>query len=155
MTNREYYKEQILDIACSGAAIAFDKETGKIEICKDGFDCYRCLFENLYPHTPCDEAMKRWFESEHIEKPKLAKNEKLFLSLLNEKWKYMTRDKYGYLWVHDLKPLKLTDVWKYSLSDGMRVSDLVIDMFSMVKWEDEEPWSIEDLNKLPVKEEEN
>lgn len=152
MTNREYYKEQILDVACSGASIAFDKETEKIEICRDGFDCCRCLFENLYPYTPCDEAMERWSESEHIEKPQLTKNEKLLLSLLKEKWKYMTRDKYGYLWVHDLKPLKLTDVWKHSLIDGMRVSDLVIDMFSMVKWEDEEPWLIEDLGKLPARE---
>lgn len=158
MTNREYYKEQILDIACKGYPIGVNKTSGNPSSCGGSLWCAECLFrykEDYHGSGNCTRFVQEWANAEYVEKPKLTKNEKLFLSLLNEKWKYMTRDKYGYLWVHDLKPLKLTDVWSYSLINGMRVSDLVIDMFSMVKWEDEEPWSIEDLNKLPVKEEEN
>lgn len=31
--------------------------------------------------------------------------------------------------------------------------DMHGDVFSFIKWEDEEPWSIEDLKKLEVKDE--
>ncbi len=150
MTNREYYKEKILDIACNGGSISIDKMTGELFECTEELKCEDCLFHI----SECEDQIKKWANTEHIEQPKLTKNEKLFLSLLKEKWKYMTKDKYGCLWVHNFKPLKLDDVWKYDLLGGVRVSDLVTeDMFSMIKWEDENPWSIEDLKKLPVEEE--
>ena len=161
MTNKEYYKEQILDIACSGAAIAVDKATEEIASCGyiygDGsITCEQCLF-NLNDRGECEEKCKEWCASEHIERPKLTKNEKMFLSLLKEKWKYMVRDQNGDLFICDTQPIKDIDVWDQKKCNWVWIDDRLLDSckFTMVKWEDEEPWSIEDLNKLPVKEEEN
>lgn len=44
MTNREFYKEQILDIVCTGAVVALDKRTNKPCKCSCT-DCNNCIFE--------------------------------------------------------------------------------------------------------------
>ena len=158
MTNREYYKEQILDIACSGAAIAVDKTTEEIAICGyiygDGaIACEQCLF-NLDDREECEEECKEWCASEHIERPKLTKNERLFLSLLSKVWRYMARDRNGRLFIFDQSPLKNSNLgmWDNRTSLAIRVDILIGDSFSIVKWEDEKPWLIEDLKKIPVEE---
>ena len=150
MTNREYYKDQILDIACKGGSLSIYKITG--ELCKCGtFECDDCLFDNC----ECENQIKHWANAEYIEKPKLTKNENCFLSLLNERWKYMARDKNGTLYLYDQKPAKgnYSGVWNdISENYPIRIDTLMDDDFSMIKWEDEEPWSIEDLKNLPVEE---
>mgnify|MGYP006927029578 CR=1 FL=1 len=154
MTNREYYKEQILDIACNGGSISIDKMTGELFECTEELKCEDCLFHI----SECEDQIKKWANTEHIEKPKLTKNEKLFLSLLHERWKYMARDQNENLFIFDQRPSKDYDInmWNNTRSPYVsRVDVLIRDSFSMVKWKDENPWSIEDLKKLPVEEEEN
>ena len=63
MKNKEKYEEEILDIACSGSSIAFDKTTNKVVPC-NGLCCSNCLFGHN-----CDEAIKEWCESEYVEPP--------------------------------------------------------------------------------------
>lgn len=65
MTNREFYKEQILDVACSGGAFAVDKRDGKIGECLMDIHCNNCLFGPSY--NTCMKAIKEWSEQEHIE----------------------------------------------------------------------------------------
>ena len=155
MTNREYYKEQILDIACNSGLISIDKTTGKLFKC-GVFDCDDCLFNVI----KCEDQIKEWANTEHIENPQLTKNEKLFLSLLQEKWKYIARDMDDSLLLYASKPIKHIDIWGVYDSDGTNIDALSIDTlllddckFTMVKWRDENPWLIEDLKKLPVEEE--
>ncbi len=163
MTNREYYKDRILDIACNGGSIAVDKTTHLLHNCRsskeeESFPCCECLF--FIYDGDCDDQCKNWCNQEHIEKPKLTKNEKLFLSLLQEKWKYIARDMDDSLLLYASKPIKHIDIWGVYDSDGTNIDTLSIDTlllddceFAMVKWKDEEPWLIEDLKKLPVEEE--
>ena len=116
MTNRDFYKEQILDIVCQGDSFAFN---------------------------------------EHIENPKLTENEKKFLDILNPNFRYIARDKDGtaYVFPASEKPTKDTafNAWcgvKFHRIDP----EMFNGMFSMIKWEDEEPWIIDDLRKLEVTE---
>ena len=64
MKNKEKYAKEILEIACSGSSLAFDKTTNKVVPCS-GLLCSNCLF---YNHC-CDKAIKEWFESEYVEPP--------------------------------------------------------------------------------------
>ena len=158
MTNREYYKDQILDIACNGGSIAVDKTTHLLHNCRsskeeESFSCCECLF--FIYDGDCDEQCKNWCNQEYIEKPKLTKNEKLFLSLLKEKWKYMARDKDGDLFIYNKHPFKNIDGWNLTDGNYICINDLLLDdcKFTMVKWKDKEPWLIDDLKKLSVEEE--
>lgn len=75
MTEREYHSSEILDIACSGSAIAL--KDGKVVPCDDQIECRECGFypkgddirhcsyEN-YWHC-CDYEVRRWSEQEHRE----------------------------------------------------------------------------------------
>ena len=65
MTNREKYKEQILDIACSGYKVAIDKTTMKPVPCKDIL-CSDCYF-GFKVGIKCNDACKEWCESEYVE----------------------------------------------------------------------------------------
>ena len=68
---------------------------------------------------------------------------KNFLNLLLPKSKYIARDRNNKLYVYTEKPVR----WScYQIS-----ADIFGDIFSFIKWEDEEPWGIEDLKKLEVK----
>ena len=152
MTNKEYYKEQILDIACNGGSISIDKMTGELFECTEELKCEDCIFD--IDIGSCEDQIKKWANTEHIEKPKLTKNEKLFLSLLKEKWKYMARDQNGNLFIYDAQPIKDIDVWNSKKCNYVWIDDRLLDSckFTMVKWADEKAWSIEDLKKLPVRE---
>ena len=63
MKNKEKYAKEILEIACSGSSLAFDKTTNKVVPC-NGLRCSNCLFGRN-----CDEAIKEWCESEYVEQP--------------------------------------------------------------------------------------
>lgn len=66
MTNKEYYKEQILDLACEGVgAIAYNKQTNTLCNCHD-IGCVHCLFSNN-TGTSCNDMFKKWLRSEYIE----------------------------------------------------------------------------------------
>ena len=63
MKNKEKYAKEILEIACGGSSLAFDKTTNKVVPC-NGLCCSNCLFGHN-----CDEAIKEWCESEYVEPP--------------------------------------------------------------------------------------
>ena len=84
------------------------------------------------------------------EEPTITTDEKIILRNVDSKYKYIARDIDGYLYVYYEEPKKGEHRW---LSSN-RIGCLKIfnNLFHMVKWEDEEPWLIEDLLKLPEKE---
>ena len=149
MKNREKFAKEILDIACKGNHFGVTK-AGEIISCAET-DCERCLFND---DIDCDISLEQWSESEYVEKPTITSREKNFLDLLLPKWKYIARDNNNELYIYNEKPERRDCDW-YS-NDGIlfRISTRFFgNMFGFIKWYDEEPWSIEDLKKLEVKDE--
>ena len=64
MKNREKFENEIMDIACAGSNIAFDKETNKLTMC-DGMSCSKCAF--YLGDIACSNKVKEWCESEYEE----------------------------------------------------------------------------------------
>lgn len=67
MTNREYYKEQILDIVCSGYDFGFNNEKQNIGKCKD-IDCNKCAFSDISTWN-CNVKKEEWANAEYVEPP--------------------------------------------------------------------------------------
>ena len=64
MKNREKFEKEIMDIACSGHNIAFDKEANKLTRCYD-ISCGKCAFSSF--GTSCTDKIKKWCNSEYKE----------------------------------------------------------------------------------------
>lgn len=147
MKNKEKYAKEILEIACSGGSIAVTKECRRIVPC-DSIYCVTCLFCD----TDCKENVKEWAESEYIEKPVISKKDRAFLEYLGKELKYIVRSESDNLMAFQNSAEKREDGWVIGSGALKSLQKLNID-FPMVKWEDSEPWLIEDLKKLEVVEE--
>lgn len=147
MTNFEYYKEQI-------KAIGFNfgiARSGKLLKCSS-FPCVDCAFHC----NECSEYKFKWLceeREENKEQPKLTKNERKLCETLNKKC-YIARDEDEKLTIYPTQPIKCMSFW-YDYSEnyiGILNAIFTDCNFSFIKWEDEEPWSVEDLLKLEVME---
>lgn len=153
MKNKEKFAKEILDIACNGKSIAITKEN-KIVCCSD-ISCGSCMFDSRVKHIECSQACREWAESEYVEKPTITSREKAFLNALIFRCDYIARDGNNSLYVYCNKPIRnsMNKSWIID-GDSYYVSkDMYGDVFSFIKWDDEEPWSIEDLKKLEVRDE--
>lgn len=148
--NKEKYSKEIVDIACNGNIIAVVRSTGELRPCCE-ISCGECLFNT--GTSPCREEIRKWAESEYIEKPVIviSKRDRAFLDCLKDKWKYMARDDISSaVYVFSEIPKKSKGGYLTYTGEVRRSStDFNID-FPMVKWSDSEPWLIEDLKKLEV-----
>lgn len=158
MKNREKFAKEILDVACKGLEFAVTKSS-KITYCSQ-ISCKKCIFKSPKDsEKTCRIKRYEWSESEYVKKPKytITSKEKMFFDLISAKWKYIVRDNNGVLYAIDSLPIKKYDGWRIenmSMCDYYYISNnLFGNMFDFIKWEDEEPWSIEDLKKLEVKDE--
>ena len=80
---------------------------------------------------------------ERKEKPKLTEDEKIILKNIPKKYKYIARDKSGLIFLCSKKPSKCDYSW-------IGYNDIAFPydhLFQFIKWEDEEPYSIENLLK--------
>lgn len=144
MTNFEYYKKEILEITNKGCDVAVINN--KPVSCESLEYCTEC---QLKQHENCKSTLTKWFCAEHIEQPKLTKKERQFCELVETGW--FARCKNGDLCIYSEKPTKLTNCWfsNYKTYSNITLFNLP---FPFIKWEDEEPWSVEDLLKLEVEE---
>lgn len=151
MKNKEKYLKEIVEIACDGNCIAVDKNSGKVKPCCYS-SCSNCLFDDShYRDSDCDRTRRKWAESEYVEHPVISKRDRAFLYFLIGKYEYIARDKTGKLYVYDAKPVKYDSFWTISCGKYFGFDNCCINIdFPMVKWEDSEPWLIEDLKKLEV-----
>lgn len=83
------------------------------------------------------------------EDPTITEDEKVILRNLPGKYEWIARDESGVLHIYHDKPKREGFVW--AVGFGSRCLNLFNHLFKMVKWEDEEPWKIDDLLKLDVK----
>ena len=88
------------------------------------------------------------------EEPTITNAEKIILRNIDSKFKYIARDKGGMLYLYEMKPSKFLDGDHWNQMKDAESFNHFSHLFTMVKWEDEEPWRIEALLKLPEKDEE-
>lgn len=148
MKNREKFAKEILDIACNGRSIAVTKEN-KIAYCSN-ISCESCMFDGCGNRRSqaCSDRLREWAESEYVEKPTITLREKKFLDLLLPNYKYIAREKNGFLLAYTEKPIKILETWGLANCALINMFDI---KFDFIKREDEEPWSIEDLKNLEVR----
>lgn len=148
MTNREKFAEEILDIACSGSMIAKNKFTGELVPCMV-MCCENCEF-SLGALLSCGREIKDWANAEYIERFEISKKDREFLEYIPREYKTIVRNKCGNLYVcKDIPDKDLNANTWFSAEDRIFITKMNIN-FPMIKWEDEEPWSIEELKKLEV-----
>lgn len=147
-TNFEFYKTKLLSSIFEGDFCI--KKDGTIGICSETL-CPECVLYEFAKNGTCnvEEALK-WANAEHIEAPKLTKRERAFCEAVKEGW--IARDEGGTLyWFPQNESVeKMASIW--SASEYSNISFMILE-FSFVKWEDEKPWSVEDLLKLEVMDE--
>lgn len=86
------------------------------------------------------------------EEPTITEDEKVILRNLPADYEWIARDgRNSELYIYPDKPDKHEGFWMAKCD--YRSLDALSHLFVMVKWEDDEPWRIEDLLKLDVKEE--
>lgn len=81
--------------------------------------------------------------------------EKVLLKNIDKNFKYIARNRDSTMFVYGDKPEKevgILNMWIRRPDSYIANLAVYVHLFPMVKWEDEEPWLIEDLLKLPVKE---
>lgn len=150
MTNFEFYKDKIMKIGT--VDIAVDNE-GNVYQCCD-IDCSDCLFDC---YGSCEKKQMEFLYAEHKEVPKLTKKERLLCEILETG--YIARDGNlfdDYIYYYPTLPERKNDHWEdvdESYVDLELFERKIPNPFSFIKWEDEEPWKVEDLLKLEVIEE--
>lgn len=144
-TNFEFYKDQILEIAKIGSlAVCNDKPVSCGEI-----QCTCCLFKRDEYGCAQGRELFEWLYAEHIEAPKLTKRGRAFCEAVQTGW--IARDECGGLYFYEEAPTKHGILWS-SNSGIYELPETIWELFSFAKWEDEKPWSVEDLLKLEVEE---
>ena len=75
---------------------------------------------------------------EEIEE-RFTEDEKVILRNLPEKYKWIARDKYGYLQIAEIEPQKLEDEYVCYNVWVCKHFNIYDHLFKSIKWEDEEP----------------
>lgn len=151
MKNKEKFAKEIAELACNESDIAVSKATGNPIDCNIiKCDCCALYKGGTYNDGTCRGALRKWAESEYIEKPAISKRDRAFLEHFYPYIHYIARDMDGKIYVYIDKPHKLIDCWESSGCESDKSLKFFKLDFPMVKWEDSEPWLIEDLKKLEV-----
>ena len=108
----------------------FDENLNIID-CDNGLDIMK-----VYKDYTCKELL--W---ERKEAPKLTEDEKVILRNLPKEYKWIARDLSGMVYIFIERPEKGQAIW-YGCGQPMIP---FYHLFQFIKWEDEEPYSIEEL----------
>ena len=125
--------EKALVSLISGWCVSLDEYNENLTSAKDytNFDIMK-----VYNDYTCEVLM--W---ERKEAPKLTEDEKAILRNVPNQYEWIARDKKGSIFLYIDKPVK-RDFW----FDDYGTIRLPFDhLFQFIKWEDEEPYSIEEL----------
>lgn len=96
----------------------------------------------------CDDSCKiDWLKSEHKEIPKLSDAERVILENIDKDYEWICRDKNGYLNVYIGKPTKNEEGSIWVWHTDYREINVFPNLFQFIKWEDENPYNIEELLK--------
>lgn len=144
MKNKEKFAKKIVEIVTSddNDLLAINLQTK--ELCKcNSIRCVDCLFHSH--NSKCSEFRNKWANSEHVELIKLTLAEKIILENIDSNFKWIARGENNYLFCHERKPMK-SKVDRMMFLDGGNFSRIPFDnLFKFIKWEDDQPHSIEDI----------
>ena len=127
-----------------------DEEDIFVDLTGDGYYYFESLYFNtnyknsdivimkVYKDYTCKELL--W---ERKEMPQLTEDEKVILKNIPYDYKWIARDLDGCLYIYSSKPEKGITTWANS---GLPMIPFY-HLFQFIKWEDEEPYFIEDLLK--------
>lgn len=127
-----------------------DEEDIFVDLTGDGYYYFESLSFNtnyknsaivimkVYKDYTCKELL--W---ERKAKPQLTEDEKVILKNVDKDYKWIARDKDDTLSFHYVKPHKEAYFW--SSLEANYVDDLFPNLFQFIKWEDNEPYLIEEL----------
>lgn len=139
ITNLEFYKDKLVELGNDVAIV-----NGVVCKCSES-NCTNCI--------ACDSGdLIQWFLKPYQDPTHVLTRKERQLCELVEKG-YIARDVEGWLYVYKQKPHKEGSYWNTDSEDYFdlfEMKDVVQLDFSFIKWEDEEPWSIEELLKLKV-----
>ena len=110
----------------------FDENLNIID-CDNGLDIMK-----VYKDYTCKELL--W---ERKDEPKLTEDEKAILRNLPKEYKWIARDLSGMVYIFIERPEKGQAIW-YGCGQPMIP---FYHLFQFIKWEDDEPYSIEELLK--------
>ena len=120
---------------------------------EDNIDCYfteQIMKEECGDKKSCDECRKaliKWLNEEYKEPVAISADEKVILRNLPEEFKYIARDSNTDIFIYKTKPTKKLSAWINTVTSSIAPFDLYNHLFQFVKWEDDEPYSIEELLK--------
>lgn len=147
-TNMEHYRNEILEILENGYHDFSLREDGSFASC-GGMNCDDCVFGAEKTKVNCCKAKTLWMMEEYKPEITLTVKEKRFLEIAETGW--ITKDEDGEIKCHISEPIKMACYW--TSSDEYYNLTTHKELFPFIKWEDEEPWIIEDLRKLKVEDE--
>ena len=144
-TNMEHFRSEITDVLNEWDD--FGRVNGKLAKCY-GATCNKCEFSrfNNDLNQACSNAKIKWLMSEYKPEPVLTAREKHFVEFAQEGW--LARNSSNKLIFHKAKPTKREYMWISFRNSCTLGANLFGDMFPFITWEDEEPWSIEELRKV-------
>ena len=125
-----------------------DEEDIFVDLTGDGYYYFESLYFNtnyknsaivimkVYEDYTCSKLL--W---ERKDEPKLTEDEKVILRNLPKEYKWIARDSSGMVYIFIEKPENRQAIW-YGFGQPMIP---FYHLFNFIKWEDEEPYSIEEL----------
>lgn len=157
MINAEKYKKQLRNVNRDTAMFerwGFNKRKKTFTPCGCIF-CKECAMNELKEkqeekdYVGCNHARITWLLSEYVEPIIITELEYKILKFIadNTKYMYIARDKNGCLNAYTSEPKKLEDfkIWR-SYSKFVSL-DLFKNLFTFIKWENEEPYTVKDILK--------
>lgn len=140
MTNREWLLNKMQKMS--------DEEFA--EMISNGIDIDLIIPCN--PHcdysSECEDCTIKWLKAEHKEKITLSEAERIILENIDKNYKWIARDEDGCLVLHSEKPQKeyMCNTWMHDGAEHDILSPFN-HLFRFIKWEDTEPYNIEELLK--------
>ena len=95
----------------------------------------------------CSKAFIKWLNEEYRKPIAISADEKVILRNLPEEFKYIARDSNTDIFIYKTKPTKKLSAWINTITSNIAPLNLYNHLFQFVKWEDDEPYSIEELLK--------
>lgn len=134
MTNRQWLMEQIQNMS--------DEEFARV-IKGDEVGICQTVGSRKCNTSDCLYCKTNWLKAEHKENPKLSDAERVILENIDKEYKWIVREKCGRLFLQtDMqKPYKDDEGWH---GYGVEL-DFFDHLFQFIKWEDTEPYNIEEL----------
>lgn len=137
-TNYEHYKEEIIEALLKAGGCEFVATHTNIIT-------HNCNRVSMSECKECDERFIEWLNAEYKEPVTISKIEFTILNEVDDKWKYMARDDNGDLFLYEDRPEKMAYSWIDDKNGYYHCFHAFNELFKFVKWEDNEPYLIDDL----------